>query len=76
MKSSSLALINLRKRLGLTQRQLAKKAGIPQSTIARIEAGSNSSIDMLTHIGKAVDMELKLSYVKAKPKQTGKGNPY
>lgn len=32
-------LRHARRRAGLTQRQLAAKAGIPQETIARIEAG-------------------------------------
>jgi predicted transcriptional regulator len=33
------ALRYARKRAGLTQRQLAEKTGVPQSTIGRIEAG-------------------------------------
>jgi predicted transcriptional regulator len=33
-------IIQLRKKLGLTQTQLAKKAGISQSLIARVEAGT------------------------------------
>ncbi len=33
------ALLQARRRAGLSQRQLAQHAGVPQSTIGRIEAG-------------------------------------
>lgn len=36
----AIALTQLRKELGLSQRELAEKVGKPQSTIARIENGS------------------------------------
>lgn len=32
-----------RRSAGLSQRALAEKAGVPQSTVARIESGSTSS---------------------------------
>lgn len=34
-----------REAAGLTQRELAEKANVPQSTMARIERGDNTSID-------------------------------
>lgn len=39
MSMSGRMLRNARSRVGLTQRQLAAKVGIPQETIARIERG-------------------------------------
>jgi predicted transcriptional regulator len=39
MSMASRMLRHARRRAGLTQRQLAAKTGIPQETIARIEAG-------------------------------------
>lgn len=37
-----LALISLREKLGLTQRQMAEKTGMKQPMLARIESGKNS----------------------------------
>jgi transcriptional regulator with XRE-family HTH domain len=34
------ALVQARRRAGLTQRELAARAGVPQSTVGRIEAGA------------------------------------
>jgi transcriptional regulator with XRE-family HTH domain len=49
----------VRKRLGLSQEQLADLAGLPKSTIGRIEAGLNSpSVNTLTKIARALKADL------------------
>lgn len=48
-----------RRRAGLTQRQLARQAGVPQPTISRIERGLVSpSVDTLQRLLRACSMEL------------------
>ncbi len=52
---------NSRRRAGLTQRQLAAKAGIPQETIARIEAGrSDPRVGTLDRLLEACGMGLEV----------------
>lgn len=51
-----------RARTGMTQRQLAQAAGVPQSTIARIESGARQpSLPMLMRILAAVDLEPRIT---------------
>ena len=51
-------LIAARLEKGLTQEQLAKKIGTQRSNISRLESGiQNLSLDMLTKICDALDME-------------------
>lgn len=46
---------------GLSQRELARRAGTSQSAIARIETGRQSpSFDTLERIVKACDLELRV----------------
>ena len=47
------------KQQGLTQRELAERSGVPQSTIARIERGYNTSIDTLSKIAFALNKRVK-----------------
>lgn len=50
-----------RQRAGLTQRELACRAGVPQSTIARIESGTISPrVDTLARILQAMGSELQV----------------
>lgn len=54
----------IRKRLekGLTQKQLAQKAGTKQSAISRLESGNaNPSIAFLEKISKALGTKLQVS---------------
>ena len=44
-----------RKELGLTQAQLAMRAGVPQSTIAQIENGRNKSSTSLLELAAALE---------------------
>ena len=57
------ALAVLKAREGLTQRDLAEKSGVPQSTIARIEKGANTSLTTMCKIAFALDKQLKISLV-------------
>jgi DNA-binding phage protein len=51
-----------RKRKRITQVQLAKKTGMPQSQIARLESGShNTTIATLYRVAKALDLHLKVA---------------
>lgn len=53
---------------GLSQRALAKMAGVPQSHISKIEnAGVDLRISSLTEIARALDLELALVPRKAVP---------
>ena len=57
-------VMELREHHNLSQRTLAEKAGVPQSTIARIENGSvNTSVGMLGKIANAVDKELEVKFI-------------
>lgn len=60
---ASLMLVKLRKEEGLSQRELAERAGKPQSTIARIENGNmNATIKLLEEIAQSVGRELSISF--------------
>ncbi|KZS70838.1 hypothetical protein A4G29_20240 [Mycobacterium kansasii] len=46
----------------MSQRELAEAAGVPQSTIARIESGARQpSLPVLARILAAVDLELRIT---------------
>jgi transcriptional regulator with XRE-family HTH domain len=51
-----------RARAGLSQRELAAAAHVPQSTIARIESGTRQpSLPVLARILAAIDLELRIT---------------
>lgn len=51
-----------RAQTGLSQRQLAKAAGVPQSTVARIESGARQpSLPVLARILAAVDLQPRIT---------------
>ncbi|HEL1838603.1 MULTISPECIES: helix-turn-helix transcriptional regulator [Streptococcus] len=58
---SALAVYNARQKAGLTQRELAELSHVPQSTIARIERGNNTSIETMSKIAFALNQELTIS---------------
>ncbi len=58
---SALAVYNARQKAGLTQRELADLSHVPQSTIARIERGNNTSIKTMSKIAFALNQELSIS---------------
>ena len=60
--ASAAALMKAREAAGLTQQELAAKAAVPQSTIARIERGANTSFDTLSKIAFALGKRLTISF--------------
>lgn len=59
---SAVALTKLRKQNGLSQRELAHISDVPQSTIARIERGNNTSIGTLTKIANALGKRVSVTF--------------
>lgn len=61
------SLVDIRKNLHLTQKDLSKITGINQADISRIETGNaNPTIAMLKRLADGVGMKLKLEFI---PKQ-------
>ena len=58
--SSSVALLKAREDAGLTQRELAEKAGVPQSTVARIECGCSTSTKTLSKLANAMNKTMRI----------------
>ncbi|ERL66638.1 helix-turn-helix transcriptional regulator [Schleiferilactobacillus shenzhenensis] len=59
---SAAAVVEAREKAGLTQQELADRAEVPQSTIARIERGRNTSIDTLSKIAAALNLPLTVKF--------------
>ena len=56
--------VQCRKMQGLTQAELAKKAGIPRSNITRFESGNyNPSLELLVRIAAALGMTLQMELI-------------
>lgn len=60
---NAIALLRARENAGLSQHELAERSGVPQSTIARIERGYNTSIDTLSKIASALNKRVKISFI-------------
>ena len=58
---SALTVEHTGQRAGLSQRQLAKISHVPQSTIARIECGRNTSIETINKLALALGKKLTIS---------------
>lgn len=58
---SALAVYNARQKARSSQRELADLSNVPQSTIARIERGNNTSIETMSKISFALNQELTIS---------------
>lgn len=57
----AVSMIDARRAQNLTQEELAKKAGVTQNTIARLESGtSNPTIATIARVAKALGKELRL----------------
>lgn len=59
--ASAAALIEARQMAGLTQQELAMRAKLPQTTIARIERGHNTSIATLTKLANALGKKVTVA---------------
>ncbi len=56
-------LIDLRIKRGLSQRDLAKRAGMQQPSIARLETGQTASLRTLRRVADALDADVKVTLV-------------
>ena len=58
-------MIVRRQELGLNQRELAERCGVPQSTIARMESGAvTPKLDTLIKVCRELGLRLKVERVK------------
>ena len=59
--------INLRKKKGITQQQIAELTGMQRTNIVRIERGRYSpTIEVLVKLAAALDMDLEIRLVERK----------
>jgi DNA-binding XRE family transcriptional regulator len=65
-------LIDLRIKRGLSQRQLAKRAGMQQPSIARLEGGRGGSLRTLRRVAEALDADVTVSLVPRRASSTAK----
>ena len=57
----SYQILQMRKKIGLSQKEFAERIGTAQSNVARIESGKqNFTIDFLQKIAKTFDRELNV----------------
>lgn len=57
--------ISRRKNLGLTQGELAQRAGMARENVTRFESGRyNPSLEMMVKIAAALEMELQVNLVE------------
>lgn len=54
-------LVDLRIRRGLSQRQLAERAGMKQPSSARLESGRTANLQTLRRIADALDADVRVS---------------
>ena len=58
------AVLTLRLKKGLSQKQLAKKVGTRQPSISRLESGDyNPSLNFLKKLAEALDAKLKIDII-------------
>lgn len=61
------AIIDARKKTGLTQKELSERTGIAQGDISKLENGNaNPSINTLKRLAKAMNMSLHIEFVQNK----------
>jgi transcriptional regulator with XRE-family HTH domain len=59
------ALIRARAEAGLTQEEVAKKLGVTQPAVARMESGKNISLKTITRYANAVQQPIRLEILPA-----------
>ena len=53
--------VRYRKKIGITQAELARRAGVPRTNITRFESGSyNPSLEMMVRIAAALGKKLQI----------------
>lgn len=58
------SLRNIRKKAGLTQLTLARKANMPRTMIAKIESGKyNPTVNTLMNLASAMNKKMKIQFV-------------
>lgn len=58
-------ILQLRKKKGISQSELAKKIGTKQTNIARLESGQqNFTVETLQKIAHALNRNLKIEFIK------------
>ena len=67
-------LIDLRIKRGLSQRELARRAGMQQPTLARMESGKTASLRTLRRVADALNADVRVSIVPRHASRKGKGN--
>jgi len=59
-------LLRLRKRQGLSQSEVARRAGLKQPAIARLESGAvRPTLDTIRRVAHALGRELEVTFVRA-----------
>jgi HTH-type transcriptional regulator / antitoxin HipB len=66
-------LIDLRIKRGLSQRELAQRAGLQQPALARVESGKTASFKTLRRVAEALGAEVRISIVPKQAKPARKG---
>lgn len=59
---SAVSLMKAREKAGLTQVELAERAGVPQSTVARIERGDSTKTSTLEKLAEAMGATMTYTY--------------
>ena len=63
---ANVIVLESRRRAGITQRELADRAGVSQPTIARIESGwTHPTFDRVRRLVEACGLELRVALVEA-----------
>jgi transcriptional regulator with XRE-family HTH domain len=62
-------MILARKRAGLSQAEVATRMGVSQPRVAKIESGSNISLDILKRYAKATGSALVIDFAVSKNEQ-------
>ena len=58
----AISIAEARRKKKITQVQLAKKVGMPQSQIARLESGAhNTTLETLNKVANALDLRVKIA---------------
>lgn len=60
--AGAIAIRSEREAYGWSQQELASKAGVPQSTVVRVESGANKSMETLLKIANAFGKSIQIMF--------------